>query len=103
MVNAVLSIWSEFKASIADTLKASLSVDTAAVATHHSIHNTLIDINAGLFGGGSLVALMALAVVGSRCVDTVSIDTWIAHTLIHIDTLPTNILPVAHVALTAVA
>lgn len=103
MINAVLSIWRDLKTSVADTLKASLCVDTAAVATHHSIHNTLINVNAGLFGGGSLVALMALAVVGSRCVDTVSIDTGITHTLIHIDTLPTNVLSVAHVALAAVA
>lgn len=44
LTNAILSIGSELEASIADALKASLCVDTAAVATHHSIHNTLIDI-----------------------------------------------------------
>lgn len=44
LTNAVLPIRSELKASIADTLKASLRVDTTAVATHHSIHNTLINI-----------------------------------------------------------
>lgn len=44
LTNAVLSIRSELKASIADTLKASLRVDTAAIATHHSIHNTLVNI-----------------------------------------------------------
>lgn len=103
MIDAVLSIGSELKASVTDTLKASLRVDTAAIATHHSIHNALINIDAGLFGRGSLVALMTLAVVRSRCVDTVSIDTWITHTFIHINTLPTNILSVAHVALAAVA
>lgn len=103
MIDAVLSIRSELKASVADTLKASFCVDTAAIATHHPIHNTLINIHAGLFGRGSLVALMTLAVVSSRCVDTVSIDTRITHTLIHINTLSTNILSVAHVALAAVA
>lgn len=103
MIDAVLSIRSELEASVADTLEASLCVDTASVATHHSIHNTFINIIAGLFGRGSLVALMALAVVPTRYVDTVSIDTRITHTLIHIDTLPTNILSVAHVALAAVA
>lgn len=46
--------------------------------------NTVRYTNAGLFDGISLVALMALAVVRSRCVDTVSIDAWITHTLIHI-------------------
>lgn len=101
MINAVLSIGCELKASVADTLKASFCVHTAAVATHH-IHHTLIDIIADLLGGISLVALMALAVVRSRCVDTVSIDTWITHTLIHINTLPTDILFEAHVAFTAV-
>lgn len=40
--------------------------------------------NTGLFGGCPLVAIVALAVVRSRCVDTVAIDTWITHTLIHI-------------------
>lgn len=44
LTNAVLSIRSELKASVANTLKASLGVDTAAVATHHSIYNTFIDI-----------------------------------------------------------
>lgn len=103
MIDAVLSIRSELKASVADTLKASLSVDTAAVTTHHSVHNTLININAGLFGWSSLVSLVTLAVVRSRCVDTVSIDAGITNTLIHINTLPTNILPVTHVAFAAVA
>lgn len=63
MIDAVLPIWSELKASVADALKTSLCVDTAAVATHQSIHDTLININTGLFGWSSLVTLMALAVV----------------------------------------
>lgn len=42
--------------------------------------------NTGLFSRGSLVPLVALAVVWSRCVDTVSIDTWVTHTFIHICT-----------------
>lgn len=103
VINAVLPIRSELKASVADTLKASLCVYTAAVATHYSIHYTLINVDAGLFGQSSLVTLMALAVVGSRCVDTVSISTWFTHTLIHIDTFSSDILSVAHVALAAVA
>lgn len=102
MINAVLSIRSQLKASIADTLKASLSVDTAAITTHHSIHNTLINIDAGLFGWSSLISLMTLAVVRSGRVDTVSIDAGITNTLIHINTLPTNILPITHVAFAAV-
>ena len=40
--------------------------------------------NAGLFGGGALVAFVTLAVVRPRCVDTVSIDTGVADALIHI-------------------
>lgn len=44
LTNAVLPIWSELKASIADTLKAALRVDTAAMATHNSIYNTFINI-----------------------------------------------------------
>lgn len=44
LTNAVLSIRSKLKASVADALKAPLCVDTAAVATHHSIHNTLINV-----------------------------------------------------------
>lgn len=103
MIHAVLPVRSELEAGVADALEASLGVHTAAVSTHHSVHNTLINIHAGLFRGGSLVTLMALALVSSRCVDTVSVDTRITHTLIHIDTLPADVLSVSHVALAAVA
>lgn len=103
VIDAVLSIRSEFKSGIADALKASFGVDAAAVATHHSVHNTLIDVNASLFGRSSLVPLMTLAVVRARCVDTISINTGVTHTLIDIDAFPTNVLSVAHVAFTAVA
>lgn len=63
MVNAVLSIRSQLKASIADALKTSLSVNTATIAAHHSIHDTFINVDTRLFGGGSLVTFMALAVI----------------------------------------
>lgn len=102
MINAVLSIRSKLKTSVADALKASFRVDTATIAAHHSIHNTFINVNTGLFGGSSLVTLMAFAVIRSRCVGTVSIDTRITHTFIHIDTLPAYVLPVAHVTLAPV-
>lgn len=103
MIHAVLPVRSELEAGVADALEASLGVHTAAITTHHSVHNTLINIHAGLFRGGSLVTLMALALISSRCVDTVSVDTRITHTLIHIDTLPADVLSVSHVALAAVA
>lgn len=45
---------------------------------------TVRHTDTGLFGRGSLVALMTLAVVRSRCVDTVSVNTWITHTFIHV-------------------
>lgn len=102
MINAVLSIRSKLKTSIADTLKASFCVDTATIAAHHSVDNTFINVDTGLFGRSSLVTLMAFAVIRSRCVGTVSIDTWITHTFIHIDTLPAYVLPVAHVTLAPV-
>lgn len=103
VIYAVLSVGRQLKASVADALKTSFGVDTAAIAAHHSVHNAFINVNTGLFGGGSLVALVTLAVVRSRCVSAVSIDTGITHTFIHINTLPTNVLLVAHVAFTSVA
>lgn len=63
MINAVLSIRSQLKAGVADALKTSLCVDTAAIAAHHPVHNAFININAGLFGGSSLVTFMTLAVI----------------------------------------
>lgn len=103
MINAVLSVGRELKASVADALKTSLGVDTATVATHHSVHNAFINVNTSLFGGGSLVAFVTLAVVRSRCVSTVSIDTGITHTFIHINALPAYVLLVAHVTFTSIA
>lgn len=44
LTNAILSIRSKLKASIANTLKTPLRVHTAAIATHHPIHNALINI-----------------------------------------------------------
>ena len=40
--------------------------------------------NAGLLGGGALVALMTLAVVRPRRVDTVSVNTGVTDTLIYV-------------------
>lgn len=103
VINAVLSIRRQLKASVADALKTSLGVHTATIAAHHSVHNAFINVDTGLFGGGSLVTFMTLAVVRSRCVSTVSIDTGITHTFIHINALPTYVLLVSHVAFTPIA
>lgn len=40
--------------------------------------------DAGLLGGSGLEALAALAVVGTRLVDTVTVGTGVAQTLVHI-------------------
>lgn len=63
VVNAVLSIRRQLKASIADALKTSLCVNTATIAAHHSIHDTFINVDTGLFGGSSLVTFVTLAVI----------------------------------------
>lgn len=47
VTDAVLSIRSEFKASVADALEASASVDTTSVTTHHSVHDALVNICGG--------------------------------------------------------
>lgn len=63
MINAVLPVRRQLKARVADALKASLGVDTAAVAAHHSVHDTFINVDTGLFGGGSLVTFVTFAVI----------------------------------------
>lgn len=103
MIYAVFPIRAEVKASVADALEASVRVHTAAVTTHDSIYNTLINIDTGLFGGSALVTLVTFAVVRSLSVNTVPIHTGVTDTFIHIDTLPTHVLPVAHVTFAAVA
>lgn len=103
MVNAVLLVRGELKTSVADALEASISVDTAAITTHNSVNDALVNVNAGLFSGCALVALVTLAVVRPWRVDTVSIHTGVADTLIYIDALAADVLSVAHVALAAVA
>lgn len=102
MINTILSIWSKLKASVTDTLKTSLGVDTATIAAHDSIHNAFINVDAGLFGGSSLVTFMTLAVIGSRCVDAVSINARITHTFIIINTLSADVLLVSHVTFTSI-
>lgn len=44
LTDAVLAIRRQLEAGVADALKAALRVDAAAVTTHHSVHNALIDI-----------------------------------------------------------
>ena len=44
LTNAVLPVRSDLKASIADTLEASLCVDTASIAAHYSIHDALVNV-----------------------------------------------------------
>ena len=44
LTNTILAIRGDFKASIADTLEAAISINTASVPTHHSIHDALINI-----------------------------------------------------------
>lgn len=103
VINAVLAIRGDFKASIADTLKAAISINTASIPAHHSIHDALINIDASLLCRGALEAFMALAVIGARCVHTITVHTGAAGALIHINAFSTHILLVPHVALTAVA
>lgn len=41
---AVLAVGRELKASVADALEASVGVDTAAVPTHHTVDDALVDV-----------------------------------------------------------
>lgn len=72
--------------SVLDTVRPTYPVypyhPTVGIKNDHG--EWLEHTNAGLFGGGALVAFVTLAVVWSRCVDTVSVDTRVADTLIHI-------------------
>lgn len=103
MIYTVFSIRTNLKASIAYALEASFCVHTAAVAAHDSVYDTLVNINAGLLGGGALIPLVALAVVRTRGVNAVSVHTGVTATLVHICALARPLLTVAHVTLAAVA
>lgn len=103
VINAVLPVRRQLKAGIADALKTPLGVNAATIAAHHSVHYAFINVDTGLFGGSSLVTLVALAVIRSRSVGTVSIDTGITHTFIHIDALSAYVLLVSHVTFTSIA
>lgn len=47
LTDAVLPVRSELKAGVADALEAPFRVDAAAVAAHHPVDNTLVDVCRG--------------------------------------------------------
>lgn len=47
LTDAVLPVGCELKAGVADALEASLRVDAAAVAAHHPVDDTLVDVCRG--------------------------------------------------------
>lgn len=44
LTDTVLAVRRQLEAGVADALKAALRVDAAAVATHHSVDDALVDI-----------------------------------------------------------
>lgn len=102
LVLTVLAICRDLKASVADTVEASLGVHTAPVITDPTICHALVQISALGAGGGGLKPNRTLTDVGARCVQTFSVNTGVSITLIIVDALSSTVQPEAHVTLAPV-
>lgn len=68
--NAGFVVWTELKSKIAHTEIANFSVDTAPILAHIWNILTLVNIFTGVGAGVPGLSFLALAAVGSDCVDT---------------------------------